>query len=335
MNFVTSYSSFFKSFPYKEIKLTRGTNEEHIRSEHGSYKGEMFTPIEKTAICESIDLGMKRAFIIEYLGISEWRIKDILKVYRTGKAFGDDFVRPTKLDQQSYNSLPETVKKKEEEQQNSVKKGQLYTIIQEEAVKTDLRRGGNGIGVEILDCRTMEKIIEDTKELRPEKGQTSTKARARESLDVRNFFVNHIMNACYAEGKDPHMIGNFDATQFFVSYLNEEILIRVLNEVDPKLPLSNVEDSILDMFIKFICMCNASGKVATPKKVESSAKKNKEMTKLDLSDNALNEKLIESMKRDHSNLSSAKRAMIAEALVRIVKALSKVMNFSIYHTAWF
>ena len=59
------------------------------------------------------------------------------------------------------------------------------------------------------------------------------------------------------------------------------------------------------------------------------------MTKLDLSDNALNEKLIESMKRDHSNLSSAKRAMIAEALVRIVKALSKVMNFSIYHTAWF
>ena len=268
MNFVTSYSSFFKSFPYKEIKLIRGTNEEHIRSEHGSYKGEMFTPIEKTAICESIDLGMKRAFIIEYLGISEWRIKDILKVYRTGKAFGDDFVRPTKLDQQSYNSLPETVKKKEEEQQNSVKKGQLYTIIQEEAVKTDLRRGGNGIGVEILDCRTMEKIIEDTKELRPEKGQTSTKARARESLDVRkrNFFVNHIMNACYAEGKDPHMIGNFDATQFFVSYLNEEILIRVLNEVDPKLPLSNVEDSILDMFIKFICMCNASGKVATPKK---------------------------------------------------------------------
>ena len=188
--------------------------------------------------------------------------------YKKGKPFHDDNVGIHKLDQQAYNSLPDLVKKKAKEQNNPVKRSQLFEIIQDQAVQSNLRRGGNGITANIKDIRTVDSIIKDSGAIRIEKGQTTTLARKREASDLRNFWVTCVMNECYAEGKDPHMIGNFDATQFHVSFNNnqEELvkIVEIQKNNDNDTPTTQCEESILDLFVKYICMANAVGKLATP-----------------------------------------------------------------------
>jgi len=137
----------------------------------------------------------------------------------------------------------------------------------------------------------------------------------------------------FANGQRELLMAKDQDQSFFMTCDGEEVQIASIinDDVANELDQNNIDVG------KGAAACSGtvgnaldrSNLFKSAKKVLKCSKKNKEMTKLDLSDNALNEKLIESMKRDHSNLSAAKRAMIAEALVRIVKALSKVMNFSI------
>eukprot|EP01038_Epipyxis_sp_PR26KG_P004102 gene4102-5852_t len=206
MDFVNKFSAFFVSFPYYSNSLFRYSTKEDLEFNGEKFGGVFMVSDEKNAICKSIEETMPRKFISNYLGISLGRMVKMMKIYHSGKPFSDDNVHLNKLDTQAYIDLPELVKKKEKEQKNPIVRSQLIDIIQHLAVQTDLRRGGNGINVKIVDSRTIDRIIKDSRVLRCEKGQSTTMARNRESLDVRNFWVTHVMNECYAENKDPHLI---------------------------------------------------------------------------------------------------------------------------------
>jgi hypothetical protein len=131
------------------------------------------------------------------------------------------------------------------------------------ARETNIRNGGTGLNVTV--CKnTCDKIFEDI-DTSAEIGQTTTKARYRESKDVRNFVSMAVMNEAYALDKPPQMIENYDATQLVVSLKNQELLITIKREHlngscdDGNLPLTNVEDSPLDFGIKWMMTANAIG----------------------------------------------------------------------------
>jgi hypothetical protein len=65
------------------------------------------------------------------------------------------------------------------------------------------------------------------------------------------------MNKAFTKGKLPQMIGNYGATQFRLEEKNGEVLATI-KEVD-EFPLTLIDDSSLDMFIKWIMLCNCNG----------------------------------------------------------------------------
>ena len=69
------------------------------------------------------------------------------------------------------------------------------------------------------------------------------------------------MNSCFASGHDSSMVGNFDATQFKVTFTNDERLVVFVENKDIEEPVSIVGESTMDIFIKYIHLCVASGRV--------------------------------------------------------------------------
>ena len=131
MEFANNFSAFFVVFPFNTIRLSRATVVEDLVFIDGSLAGKFMLPDQKNAVCGNINKTMKRSFIASYLGININRIDKMMSQYKKGKPFHDDNVGIHKLDQQAYNSLPDLVKKKAKEQNNPVKRSQLFEIIQD------------------------------------------------------------------------------------------------------------------------------------------------------------------------------------------------------------
>lgn len=131
-------------------------------------------------------------------------------------------------------------------------------MLRHEAEETDVRRGGNGLHVK-LTGPTILAIKHDIPGCGEEKGQTSTRARHREGHDIRNFVTMSAMNQCYAEGKYPQMIGNFDASTFQVDFSHNEPIVTMHAEGDG--PTSITEEMSSCVFLKWMYCCNAASQV--------------------------------------------------------------------------
>lgn len=106
---------------------------------------------------------------------------------------------------------------------NPLALSQTKELIKNQAVETDKRRGKNGLNSNI-DNKTITTVLKDIV-TSIVKGQTITKARHREKMDIRNMVTMAVINVAYAKDKMPQMIGNFDATHFIISGINDEILL--------------------------------------------------------------------------------------------------------------
>ena len=147
-----------------------------------------------------------------------------------------------------------------------MKESEAYQAIATAAIETNIRRGGNGMHVE-MHSRTIKNVFKKM-ELTREKGQTITTARHREGKDIRNMVSMAAMNCALASGKPAIMIGNFDATQFIISGTNDELLVNWkpedVDEDDNEArdePLTLVENSMLSHAIKWFMLCNANGQL--------------------------------------------------------------------------
>lgn len=198
----------------------------------------------------------------EYLQVNVNRIEKLVRDFKSGKSFSDAEGRPPKIDEEGKASLRQEILKRKDEKR-PMTNSEFYLAANRVAQETDIRRDGNGLLVTVSK-KTADKLLIELNASK-EKGQTTTKARHRESRDIRNFISMATMNQAYASDKPPHMIGNYDATQFIVSVKNEELLITIKKEHldgsrdDGDVPLTNVEDSALDFGVKWMMMGNALG----------------------------------------------------------------------------
>lgn len=221
------------------------------------------TPTQKTLIYSELQReAITQRMMAEYLQVSVRRIEKLVSAARKNEFFHDDICRPHKVDDIGLEYLRLQILRRKDDL-NPIKESEWYPMVDKTASETDVRRGGNGLNVSVSK-RTAKQMLKDMNAT-IEKGQKTTKARHRESKDIRNFAGMAIMNEACAKGKPPQMIGNYDATQFVVSVKNEELLITIKREHldgsvdDGNLPLTSVDDSALSFGIKWMMTANAIG----------------------------------------------------------------------------
>jgi hypothetical protein len=227
-----------------------------------SYCGIPWSVHQKQTIhTEHKENAVKQKIIADYLKVNIRRVEYLISDFKHKEVFTDTGCRPCNVDAEGLTSLKHQVLKQKDELK-PMTKSEFLIAVHRVARDTNIRNGGTGLNVTV--CKnTCDKIFEDI-DASAEIGQTATKARYRESKDVRNFVSMAVMNEAYALDQPPQMIGNYDATQF-VSLKNQELLITIKREHlngscdDGNLSLTNVEDSPLDFGIKWMMTANAIG----------------------------------------------------------------------------
>ena len=120
------------------------------------------SPCQKNAIHQAVISGV----------IGKERVTNIIKNIRCG----DDVVRPHKIDEISRTALKTEMAEFKLRNQGAMKRCLFIEMVQKKARETDIRRGGNGIGSEIKDNRTINTLIKDLGTSLV-KGQVVSKAR--------------------------------------------------------------------------------------------------------------------------------------------------------------
>lgn len=217
-------TQFLQVFPPQ--KLSERSRHESAQCIEGPFHNKFLTEKQKKTICEAIrNENVPRRFLVDYLGISNNRVKTLLKQENAHKYWHCESCRPYLLDHTSYcvvSSAVDVTNLKAGE--SALTKSQFAALVAREAAATDVRRGGNGLNVDPCP-HTIQSIKDSIPHAVEEKGQTMTKARARESYDVRNFVTMAVMNECFAKGKHPQMIANCDASTFKVEFTHNEPVI--------------------------------------------------------------------------------------------------------------
>ena len=161
----------FKSFESHNLRDSHNDENELVCS-MGSFKGVFMSPFQKGILTNAVLCGIQRSFICKYLDINRQRVSHIVNQTRVG----DDVVRPHKLDQIALDSLSTKMISLKAESSSAIKRSCLVELIQEGARETDMRKGGNGLGCEIIDSRTISQLMKDSG-LTLNKGQVQSKAR--------------------------------------------------------------------------------------------------------------------------------------------------------------
>ena len=251
---------FYDIFPH--AKASRTTAEVDWKCDQGSFTGVQMNPKQKLAIIKAIENGTSRKFICNYLTISNARITKILKVKKDEHHFSDLNHRPESCDAEGIKYISNEVLRHQNEPQLQVMvETELNAVILVAAKATQKRRGHADL-VFTLASNTMKNIKSRLPKIRKQKGQVTSKARQRESVDIRNFVTTAVMNECFAGGKPPSMIGNHDATQYAVNFTNNQLLITIEDkEAKNDDPVEICEESTLGIYVKFFLLCCAAGKV--------------------------------------------------------------------------
>lgn len=232
------------------------------------YYGLELSPEEKSIIFKEIQTSTcTQQTMANYLGVTPIRIEKLVHDVRHGKRLSDTGGRSSKLDDYGKDLLcAEIIRRRESGA--PMTKSELYLEVNQAVSSMDIRLGGNGLTTSVHK-QTADKILSSMHGT-AEKGQVTTKARQRESQDIRNFVSMAAMNEAYGSNKPCQLIGNYDATQFVVTVKNQELLITIKkessNDSDDDMeerPLTNVEDSTLDFGIKWFMIASASGHLGT------------------------------------------------------------------------
>lgn len=97
-------------------------------------------------------------------------------------------------------------------------------------------------------------------DIRVNKGQTTTSARQSAQQDIRNYVSVAAMHKAMAPADRPELIFNFDATTYGTNS-KQELVVYAQNSND-KAPITHIDDSGLELFVKSIFFHNAVGDLA-------------------------------------------------------------------------
>jgi hypothetical protein len=249
----TFSDNFLSAFPSKLVHHNEPQSVE-------VYHGKMMTPHQKQVIIEEVKSERTSQVIIaNYLGVQPQRLWNLMSTEKQGKSFREEANRPSRIDDVGRSNLVSKIIAGNDNKKPYTK-SETYQLVKNEVAESDKRIGGknsNGL-TSTVSYNTTRKILEEI-DATFEKGQTTTKARYRESQEIRNMVTLAAMNEAFAAGKPPHLIGNFDATQFVVSDKNGELLVTIKKKCSEDEPVTLVEDAILDQAIKWMFLCTANG----------------------------------------------------------------------------
>jgi hypothetical protein len=253
----------------KEMISTSSFSEEFLQYfQHRTLRGNKFLWVsagrklsapECKIMCDELSKGrVSFGVMSQYLGIHKQTLKRIASNVKNNRPAWRGKGRPPAIDSGGTRALRSATQKREEEK-NAFTVSEMSLTIRRLAMETDLRRGGNGLSIEPITPKTRLKYIAliGAREL---KGQNTTSARARESLDIRNFISMAAMNAAFSSGRSPHLLGNMDSTTFVVSFTDKGRLISMNKES----PATRVQSATTDIRVKQLFLVSASGKMAEP-----------------------------------------------------------------------
>ncbi len=233
----------------------------HVRSGNSRWVsyGSPLTSSQKKLICDEIDLGkVSMGVIASFIGHSKESIRRMRRRLREGLSSHNQAGRPPLLDQEREAKLRDVLNSKQEEK-NSATVREAMGMVNRLARETEKARGKSPLSRHIADHKTIGKVLQSISAVK-RKGQTTSNARAKASMDLRNFITMAAMNVAFSEGLSWHCIANMDATLLLLRFDSTESLI-VFPCDDPP---TRVETCVNDIFIKQMFLTSASGRLAPP-----------------------------------------------------------------------
>jgi hypothetical protein len=240
-------TKFYETFP-----LERSHHNTHLSSVVFG-KGEILSTNQKEKIVEEIVIhNVKTQTICEYLHLTPRTVQKMVQRKKEGKILFEKTGNPPRIDGCGIATGFLTIQNGKETH-SPLDKPTTNVMIRD--IARDKRRGLSGLNFKISH-HTIKKHREEMN-ISFEQGQTTTNARERETLDIRNFVSQAALNEAFAKNLNPLMISNVDATSYGVSDNSIELLATVKEDGDK--PLTQVGNEKFDIGIKWFAIMNANG----------------------------------------------------------------------------
>jgi hypothetical protein len=217
--------------------------------------------------------GISRQKLASFIGCGASTIGDIVHRALKNLSRSSKVGRPPLLNSTALENLrKKTIEMKKKKQTMTV--NEFKSAMIDQIKLTDLQRGGNGLLVHDEvgrdSIRKYSKIIQAHRN----KGQTTTTARFKAGMDIRNFTSMAVMNEVLGNGLSWHSMGNMDASQFLLQFTNQSPVITCGKADDE--PVTREEESSMDIFIKQFFLVTAHGNIAPPLYLVAAEKLNKD-----------------------------------------------------------
>jgi len=249
----SSFSEMFlKTFPAVALRQVRCCKDEELN--HLTLE-KMKVIVDETKIHNQ-----SQEKVAAYFGVSRYVIKRLQHALNEGKIFTTSMGRPSLISDARGKEIQSKVADKNtyKRSPNRVElKGIFLSAIKDSA----LDRGNNGISVkENISPNSLKKYV-NVLGLKEQKGQKTTEARRKASLDIRNFISMAVMNEVCGDGLSFHCLGNMDATQFDLKFSDQGKVYSVGISTDP---VTRTAENSLDLFVKQYFLVSSAGFLAPP-----------------------------------------------------------------------
>lgn len=211
------------------------------------------SPLKMKNFCKQHD-GCYRTF-------RKWYQQFELLSKRGIDTFHDKGGHPAALSEEECDELAVDVKN-HNKAQKSLSRKQFHNAVNEKAVKTKHQRN---IGAKVchLSDKTHSRYLKkiNGKFKQP---QLKPTARVNAESDPINILTMVALARAFSEHHPPHMIFNWDATQYIVSSDLKTARVMVSAEDSDGKPLTDESEGKLDVIVKMYHFHNAAGYVANP-----------------------------------------------------------------------
>lgn len=210
-------------------------------------KGELLTGNEKSWLGQQIlEKRATAKFLSKMYNLPTTTLYSYVHKVKHGKILRKDHGKPPLVDDIGVTEIQGELRKLQQER-NCLNRREFTSLVCSTAKASSLRAGGNGL-VPDVSASTLYRMRKKAN-LSVVSPQTTTSARMNATMDIRNFYVEALIEAAYMNVCDPNLVINADATTFAVYGNGMETRVMVVKE--DKLGPATVHDpSFLGIYVK-------------------------------------------------------------------------------------
>lgn len=208
-----------------------------------------------------LDQVIEKKFTVEQvstaLNCSSNTIYRQLKKRRNSESSISEIGRPYQLDKEARMTLLTNLNDKAS-QQKAASKEEFEQLVIEGVNATAVRR--HCLPPNKLPSESCLRALKKDLNIRYNKGQTTTSARQQAQQDIRNYASVAVMHKSMWNQDRPELIFNFDATTYGTNSSEQWVVYE--HKADNEAPITRVDNSGLELFIKSFFYHNAAGDLA-------------------------------------------------------------------------